>query len=112
MCYYVVYNIDNHRCWNDDIKGWMPLDQATAFYDYDVARINFPLPAGGQWLPAWEVDYLQAVRLITELEGLDKLGESTCYALAEEMGLDVNEVYDIIDRAKAKFDSFKSRLAG
>lgn len=107
MCQYVIYNLQDHTYWSNSF-GWVGLEEAS-FYD-ETDRNTLNLPIGGRWVPLWEVDYLQAVRLIAELEGLDKLGEGTCYAVAEEMGLDVSEVYDIIDRAKTKFDSFKQRM--
>lgn len=105
---YVITTETKNLFWSNE-HGWTSIEEATIFSQAET--ISFTLPKDSRWLQLWEVDRLQFARFIAECEtcglfdGVEKLA-----AVGEEMGLDLDEVCSIIDKAKTVLDEVKSNI--
>lgn len=105
---YVIKAKKQHLFWSNE-HGWTSIEEATIFSQAET--ISFNLLKGSVWLPLWEVDQIQFARFIAECEtcGLFDDAEKLA-AVGEEMGLELDEVCSIIDRAKTVLDKVKSNI--
>ena len=105
---YVITTEKKNLFWSRE-HGWTSIEKATIFSQ--AATINFTLTGDSLWLPLWEVDQIQFARFIAECEAYGLFDDAEKLAdVAEEMDLDLDDVCNLIDRAKTVLDKVKSNI--
>ena len=106
---YIISNQAKTEVWSNE-NGWVDADSATRFSRKETQQ--FSLPTDGQWVALWEVDSLQFIRLIAECESYGVFSNSlpTMRKVAEEMDLDLDDLFEIISRAQERWDKYKTKL--
>lgn len=88
--------------------GWVDIGSAERFTKEETQNLN--LPIGGSWATLWEVNIVQFARFIAECESCGVFTVANLQDVAESMDLCQDEVLEVIDRAQACWDGFKSRM--
>ncbi len=58
----------------------------------------------------WQDNYIQFARLISELDVVGAFTKDVLKKLEDEMSLDKENIFELIDRAKYQFDKTKENL--
>lgn len=107
MSLFVIIN-SRQEFWSNQV-GWTDITEATKFTLEETQTFN--LPTGGKFTPLWEVDGLQFARFIAECEACGVFAdEERMMQVADEMDLELDEVFELVSRAQEVFDNFKANI--
>lgn len=107
MSPFVIIN-SRQEFWSNQI-GWTDITEATKFTLEETTTFN--LPTGGKFISLWEVNGIQFSRFIAECEACGVFtDEDRMMQVADEMDLDLDEVFEIVSRAQEVFDNFKATI--
>jgi len=105
---YIIQNKSENSYWSNE-DGWVDVDSATKFSEKEILEFN--LPTDGKWITLWEINSIQFSRFIAECEGFGVFeNEERMEQVAEQMDLDIDELYQIISRAQYEFAKFCKSL--
>lgn len=103
----MTFVIRNQKCtefWSNE-NGWGCIEEANVFSEAESAAIH--LPVGGSWVRLWECNQIQFARFIAECEACGVFcNELLMNHVANEMDLDMPELFQIVSRAQEEFDDF------
>ena len=103
--FFIKNTTNSNLFWNNE-NGWVDFDSADSFSVEEQRSLN--LPNEGEWISAWEVDTVQFARFIDECQAAGIFDDDESLSqVAESMDLEIDEVYNIIDRAMSLFQRIK-----
>lgn len=106
--FFIINEKNKNLFWNNE-NGWGSFDTSDSFSIEEKVRLN--LPQEGVWVSAWEVDTIQFARLIAECEACGVFAdEERMMQVADEMDLEMDELFGIIDRAMNRFEQAKEKI--
>lgn len=100
---FVIKNERGTEFWSND-DGWVDIGSATRFTQEETRTLN--LSMGGSWVTLWDVDALQFSRFIAECEACGVFADEDLMSqVGESMDLEIDEIYEIVNRAQESWDS-------
>ena len=106
--FFIINEKNKNLFWNNE-NGWGSFDTSDSFSTEDKESLN--LPQEGEWISAWEVDTIQFARFIDECQAVGVFNDDDRLSqVAESMDLEIDEIYNIIDRAMSLFERTKEKI--
>ena len=106
--FFIINEKNKNLFWNNE-HGWVDFDSADSFSVEESRSLN--LPDEGEWISAWEVDTVQFARFIDECQAAGVFNDDDRLSqVAESMDLEIDEIYNIIDRAMSLFERTKEKI--
>ena len=101
--YVIQHKLKENTFWSNE-HGWTGIDEATFFTEKERKETDH-IPADSVWQPLWRVRFVKFAKAIAEY---DDVNANVAY-VAVEMGLDIVDIVELLERARNTFGQFKSK---